>query len=198
MSMQHSFEEFSDKQRRVELKYVGNFVAKTVLVESANQFSVEEMCRTQYSMKYFFRSHIYIYTNMYSTLSSVFTNFYSYKNPMGDSLALQTVSESFVHTELLKLNTSKSTGLDEIPSKFIKEGADIVQFPITHIINLSILTNTVPRDMETARVRPIFKKNSPLEASNYRPVSILSVVSKILERSVYEGHSETNAMPTIS
>ena len=58
MSMQHSFEEFSEKQRRVELKSVGNFVAKTVLVESANQFSLEELCRTQYSMKYFFRSHI--------------------------------------------------------------------------------------------------------------------------------------------
>ena len=54
MSMQHSFEEFSEKQRRVELKSVGNFVAKTVLVESANQFSLE----AQNSMKYFFRSHI--------------------------------------------------------------------------------------------------------------------------------------------
>ena len=38
MSMQHSFEEFSEKQRRVELKSDGNFVAKTELVESANQF----------------------------------------------------------------------------------------------------------------------------------------------------------------
>ena len=38
MSMQHSIEEFSENQRRVELKSVGNFVAKTVLVESANQF----------------------------------------------------------------------------------------------------------------------------------------------------------------
>ena len=38
MSMQHSFEEFSVKQRRVELQSVGNFVAKIVLVESANQF----------------------------------------------------------------------------------------------------------------------------------------------------------------
>ena len=46
------------KQRRVELKSVGNLVAKTVLVESANQFSLEELCRTQYSLKYFFRSHI--------------------------------------------------------------------------------------------------------------------------------------------
>ena len=52
--MQHSFEEFSEKQRRVELKSVRNVVAKTVLVESANQFSLEELCRTQYSLKYFF------------------------------------------------------------------------------------------------------------------------------------------------
>ena len=55
--MQHSFEDFSEKQRRVELKFVGNFVAKTVLVESANQFSLEKLCRTQYSLKYFFRIH---------------------------------------------------------------------------------------------------------------------------------------------
>ena len=53
MSMQHSFEEFSEKQRRVELISVWNFVAKPVLVESANQFSLEELCRTQYSLKYF-------------------------------------------------------------------------------------------------------------------------------------------------
>ena len=46
------------KQRIVELKSVGNCVAKTVLVESANQFSLEELCRTQYSLKYFFRSHV--------------------------------------------------------------------------------------------------------------------------------------------
>ena len=48
--MQHSFEEFSEKPRKVELKSVGNFVAKTVLVESANQFLLEGLCRTQYSV----------------------------------------------------------------------------------------------------------------------------------------------------
>ena len=53
MSMQHSFEEFSEKRRRVELKSVGNFVAKAVLVEMANQSSLEEVCRTKYSLKYF-------------------------------------------------------------------------------------------------------------------------------------------------
>ena len=39
--------------------------------------------------------------------------------------------------------------------------------------------------MKFARVRPILKKNSPLDVSKYRPVSILSIVSKILERSIY-------------
>ena len=53
-----TFEQFAGKQRRVEWKSVGNFVAKTVLVESANQFLLEELCRTQYSLKYFFRSHV--------------------------------------------------------------------------------------------------------------------------------------------
>ena len=43
MSLQHSCEEFSEKQRRVGLKYVGNFVARAVLVESANQFSLEKL-----------------------------------------------------------------------------------------------------------------------------------------------------------
>ena len=50
--MQQHFEQFARKQRRVKLKSVENFVAKTVLVESANQFSLEELCRTQYILKY--------------------------------------------------------------------------------------------------------------------------------------------------
>ena len=41
-----------------ELKSVGNFVAKTVSVERANQISLEELCRTQCSLNYFFRSHV--------------------------------------------------------------------------------------------------------------------------------------------
>ena len=44
--MQQQFEQFLRKQKRVKLKSVGSCVAKTVLVESANQFSLEELCRT--------------------------------------------------------------------------------------------------------------------------------------------------------
>ena len=51
-------------------------------------------------------------------------------------------------------------------------------------INKSINSGIVPEEMKCVRVRPIFKKNSPLDVSNYRPVSILSIVSKILEKSI--------------
>ena len=44
--------------------------------------------------------------------------------------------------------------------------------------------------MKMARIKPLYKKNSPLDVGNYRPVSILSIVSKILERSVHTQLSE--------
>ena len=53
VTIQQHFEQYARKQTRLELKYVGNCVAKTVLFESANQFSLEELCRPQYILKYF-------------------------------------------------------------------------------------------------------------------------------------------------
>lgn len=98
---------------------------------------------------------------------------------------LKPVSDNFVLRELQKLNVSKITGLDNIPAKFLKDGDECIKTQVTHIINLSISTNAIPSDLKEARVRPIFKKASQLEASNYRPVSILCIISKILERRVY-------------
>ena len=98
---------------------------------------------------------------------------------------LQPVTENFVFKELKCLNVTKSTGLDNISARFFKDGAPVLKTPITAIINQSIQSGIVPDEMKEARVIPIYKKNSPLEVGNYRPVSILCIVSKILERSVY-------------
>jgi hypothetical protein len=87
---------------------------------------------------------------------------------------------------LCKLQPNKSTGLDNIPAKFlIRDGASVLKDPITFIINLSINTNSVPDDLKCARVTPLFKKGSRSTVGNYRPISILNVVSKILEKSVF-------------
>ena len=67
----------------------------------------------------------------------------------------------------------------------LKDGADVLKLPITWIINSLICENTVPSEMKLARFKPLYKTNSNLEVGNYRLVSILSIVSKILERAVY-------------
>jgi hypothetical protein len=56
-------------------------------------------------------------------------------------------TEEFVFKELCSLNTNKSTGLDEIPARFIKDGANVIKVPITAIINQSITTGVVPQSI---------------------------------------------------
>ena len=109
-----------------------------------------------------------------------------YDHVIGDSFQIQEVSEDFVLHELLKLDVNKSTGLDGIPARFLKDAAEAVKSPLTHIINLSIRKEVFPTDMKSAKVKPLFKKKSRLEVGNYRPVSILSVPSKILEKAVFK------------
>jgi len=51
---------------------------------------------------------------------------------------------------------------------------------------LSLIQGTVPDDLKAARVVPLFKKDDKTEVGNYRPVSILSIISKVFERVVYD------------
>lgn len=84
------------------------------------------------------------------------------------------------------LSVDKATGLDGIPSRFVRDSASIIVCSLTHIINLSIIQGVVPDDLKSARVVPLFKKNDKTEVGNYRPVSILSIISKVVEKVVYD------------
>ena len=77
---------------------------------------------------------------IFNVTSSLFVNLYGKRNPNQYSFTLQTVSEDFVYKELSSLNITKSTGLDEIPARFIKDGAAVLTAPITFIINQSIVS----------------------------------------------------------
>ena len=84
------------------------------------------------------------------------------------------------------LNSAKATGLDNISARFLKDAADLIAPFIAHIINLSLEQGTVPDDMKHSKVIPLFKKGDRSDPDNYRTVSILSVVSKVLEKVVHE------------
>merc|ERR1712236_57342 len=124
--------------------------------------------------------------NIYKTTSQIFKDFYTSKGITPKSFEFSEVSEEFVHKELCKLNPTKSTGIDGIKPIFLRDGADVIKSAVTHVVNLSIKTQVVPDELKSAIVKPLHKKNSRLEVGNYRLVSILPIVSKILERAVHE------------
>ena len=90
-----------------------------------------------------------------------------------------------MRSQLRMLKPGKAVRLDNIPARLLIDAADIVAKPLTQIINLSLKSGTVPKDWKSARVVPLFKKGKAEEMDNYRPISILPSVSKILERAVY-------------
>ena len=87
---------------------------------------------------------------------------------------------------LSSLKLGKATGLDNLPSKFLKVGAPHIANSMAHIINLTIRSGKIPSDLKQARVTPLFKKNDRTTPGNYRPVSILSILSKIMEKVIHE------------
>lgn len=123
-------------------------------------------------------------SGIFSTSSRCFIDFYHRKGIFGPSFTLMPVSRHFITQQLLSFNPGKSTGLDDISPRFLHDGAEFLAEPIGHIVNCSILTETVPSGLKQAKVIPIFKKGSTLDPGNYRPVSILSSISKVLERAV--------------
>ena len=63
-----------------------------------------------------------------------------------------------------------------------RDAAEIITPSITHIVNKSIEQGQFPNDLKIARVIPLYKKGSKQDPRNYRPVSILSSLSKIIEK----------------
>ena len=103
-------------------------------------------------------------------------------------LGLHHVSVSKVNKLLKNLKNSKSTCVDELDNFSIKLSADIISEPLHHIITLSIIQKKFPTSWKFSKVIPLHKKESKLERKNYmyRPVALLSPLSKILEKVAYE------------
>ena len=90
-----------------------------------------------------------------------------------------------VTQQLSNLKISKSAGVDNIPAKVLKLAASVIAPLLTWIFNPSIKTGIYVNEWKKARVVPIYKSNDRQRCENYRPISILPVVRKILERSVF-------------
>ena len=96
------------------------------------------------------------------------------------------VSEEQVSKFLKDLKPDKSAGPDGIHPLVLRSVADQISKPLTKLYKMSINTGKVPEDWRKANIVPIYKKGPKNEPGNYRPVSLPSVVCKILERVIEE------------
>ena len=83
-----------------------------------------------------------------------------------------------------QLKPKLSSGADFISTKLLKEIAPIIITPLHYLINLSLETGFVPKEFKIAKVVPIFKEGDCHDFNNYRPISLLSSFSKLMEKIV--------------
>ena len=91
-----------------------------------------------------------------------------------------------VDREIDSLDASKAIPQNDIPKKIIKASCDIFSEFIIHSFNEGVSTARFPDILKSAEVKPVFKKKSRIDKENYRPVSILPVISKIFGRLIYK------------
>ena len=94
------------------------------------------------------------------------------------------VISSEVKNLIMNLDQSKACGYDNIPARLLFNAVDYVCEPLTHVFNVSFLTGVFPKNMKIAKVIPIYKKGLKCLPGNYRPISILPIISKVFEKIV--------------
>ena len=133
-----------------------------------------------------------------ANIAEIFNNFFASQSTLCDDsgqlpafsfrtterLSIITVSKMEIHEILESLDTSKASGYDGLGNKVLKMLAPALSEPLSHLFNLSLQSGVFPNYWKFANVNPIFKKGDPHCKTNYRPISLLPCLSKVLERLV--------------
>lgn len=113
--------------------------------------------------------------------------FLSYmKGTYNNSIFLEPTDQEEIFRIIMKMPSKKSCGYDGISSKLLKSIANQISYPLAIAINKSLENGEVPNNLKIAKVVPIYKSKDNQVFSNYRPISLLPNLSKILEKVMYK------------
>ena len=106
-------------------------------------------------------------------------------SPSQDSFFLFHTTTDEIENEIIGLNATKS-GPYSIPVAILKATKHVISAPLEIVFNASLSTGVVPDLFKTAKVTPVFKKGEQTTLNNYRPISILSIFNKLLEKLMHK------------
>lgn len=99
-------------------------------------------------------------------------------------MRLEPVTEDQVRRCVQEMRGGSAPGIDNFSTLTLKRNLNFIILPLTHIINLSIKFGVFPLNFKTAKVVPLYKSNDKSSFNSYRPISLLCVLSKVLEKCV--------------
>ena len=97
----------------------------------------------------------------------------------------KTIDVKEIRAAVAKIKTTKGSGNDNISSYFLKLAMPLIEDSLAFLFNTSIETSLFPDLWKVARVTPIFKAGDRANKSNYRPISVLPVISRLFEKLIY-------------
>ena len=95
------------------------------------------------------------------------------------------IMEDFILRQPQQLKTNKAIGLDNFSARLLKDSATIISASLTRLFNLSLETHIFPSLWKFGKVTELFKKGDRCDANNYRPITVLPTICKILEKAVH-------------
>ena len=111
-------------------------------------------------------------------------------NPRNVVFKFREVSVQQTLKILKNIKSSKAAGIDTLPAKVIKDIAEEIAAPLAFLINRSLEQGVFPTAEKTAKVTPLYKSGDRTNTDNYRPISILNIISKVFERVVFDQLSD--------
>jgi hypothetical protein len=103
-------------------------------------------------------------------------------NPVQNTIFCEAISEQEIAATISMIKPKKSSGPDELPMFLFKDFVHTISPHLSFLFNLSLDYGIVPNSQKIAKVVPIFKKGDSTLVANYRPISLLNSMAKILEK----------------